>query len=124
LHFGILLRRARERRGLSLQDIAQQTRIADRWIAALEEARLETLPAPVFVSGYVRSYARTVGLDERDLVDRYHALTQQREAENPRPAAPRRDQAEMRKRVLVGLVLLLAVLCCLGIGVLLFRHAS
>ncbi len=78
LHFGILLRRARERRGFTVQNIAEVTRIADRWISSLEEARLDLLPAPVFVIGYVRSYARTVGLDEQDLVDRYHALTQQR----------------------------------------------
>lgn len=77
IHFGLLLRRARERRGLSIQDVARVTRISDKWLPALEEARLDHLPAPVFVTGYVRSYARVVGLDESDLVDRYHALNQQ-----------------------------------------------
>lgn len=80
IHFGVLLRRARERRGLSLQQVAQITRIADRWMPALEEARLDQLPAPVFVAGYVRSYARAVGLDESDLLERYKDLAQQRGA--------------------------------------------
>jgi cytoskeletal protein RodZ len=105
LHFGTLLRRARERRGLSQQDVVRVTRISDRWIPALEEARLDLLPAPVFVSGYVRSYARAVGLDERDMLDRYHALVQHRE-EQARAAreelcAARRPPELRRNRLLL-----------------------
>ena len=47
LHGGLMLRGARNGRGLSVADVAKQTRIADRWIIAIEEARLEDLPAPV-----------------------------------------------------------------------------
>lgn len=97
LHFGILLRRARERSGLTQQDVVRATRIAERWIPALEEARLDLLPAPVFVAGYVRSYAQLVGLDGSELVRRYQALTQQRAeqaalaaATRVGPVAPRR----------------------------------
>jgi cytoskeleton protein RodZ len=79
LHAGLLLRRAREQRGLSVQDIAKRTRIADRFITAIEEARLEQLPAPVFAIGYVRNYARAVGLDPGDAVERFRALGQKRE---------------------------------------------
>lgn len=125
LHFGILLRRARERRGLSLQDVARVTRISDRWIPALEEARLDLLPAPVFVKGYVRSYARTVGLDEDDLVDRYQALTQQRAQCTPTgqsgtagPQAP--DLRWLLLRVLPAVAALLVL--ALVIGLLVLRH--
>lgn len=78
LHFGVTLRRAREQRGLSTRDIAQKTRISVRWLEALEEARLDGLPAEVFVSGYLRSYARAVGLDGQSLLSRYHALLRER----------------------------------------------
>jgi cytoskeleton protein RodZ len=78
LHFGVTLRRAREQRGLSLRDVAQKTRISVRWLEALEEARLDGLPAVVFVSGYLRSYARAVGLDGPSLISRYHALLRER----------------------------------------------
>ena len=60
-HAGLLLRQAREARGLSVADIAKKTRIADRWIVAIEEIQLEQLPAPVFAIGYVRNYARRGG---------------------------------------------------------------
>ncbi|MCS6912781.1 MAG: helix-turn-helix domain-containing protein [Myxococcota bacterium] len=89
LHFGILLRRARERKGLSQQDVVHATRIAERWIPALEEARLDLLPAPVYVTGYVRSYARLVGLDGDEVVRRYQALTQQRAEQAALAAAAR-----------------------------------
>jgi hypothetical protein len=73
-HFGAMLQRAREDRGLSVQDIAQRTRISARWVEALEAARLDVLPAQVFVSGYVRSYARAVGLPTEEVLGRYQAL--------------------------------------------------
>lgn len=78
VHFGTILRRARERSGLALADVADKTRISPRWIRALEDAQLDILPAPVFVSGYLRTYARLVGLDGQDLLERYHALARKR----------------------------------------------
>lgn len=124
LHFGILLRRARERRGLSQQDVVRTTRIAERWLPALEEARLDLLPAPVFVTGYVRSYARLVGLDEGDLVERYQGLIQQRGEqlvqaallEEPAPApglSPQQRRALVLGGCLVGALALLGVLLAL-----------
>ncbi len=78
LHFGLLLRRARESRGMSLNEVAEKTRISPRWIQALEDAQLDILPAPVFVSGYLRSYARLVGLDGALLLSRYQELARKR----------------------------------------------
>lgn len=81
LHFGLLLRRARERLGMSANDVAAKTRVSIRWIQALEEARLDALPAPVFISGYLRSYAQAVGLDGAEMLKRYRALCEQRSQE-------------------------------------------
>jgi ribosome-binding protein aMBF1 (putative translation factor) len=78
-HGGLRLRGAREGRGWSVADVAKQTRIADRWIIAIEEARLEDLPAPVFAIGYVRSYARAVGLEPGAIVEHFRAHGSQRD---------------------------------------------
>ncbi len=75
-HAGLLLRKAREDRGLSVADIAKKTRIADRWILAIEEVQLEQLPAPVFAIGYVRNYARAVGLDPGEAIERFRQFGQ------------------------------------------------
>ncbi len=61
---GEFFQRAREQQGLSLAQIASQTRIQERHLQALEEEDFASLPAKVFTKGFVRSYARSLGLDE------------------------------------------------------------
>jgi cytoskeleton protein RodZ len=58
---GAHLRQCRKSRGLSLEDVSETTRIALRHLRALEEERLLSLPAPVFVRGYIRAYCSSVG---------------------------------------------------------------
>lgn len=70
-HFGTFLKRRREARGLSLADVSRATKIKEQSLAALEEARLDALPALVFVRGYITAYAREVGADEGDALRRY-----------------------------------------------------
>lgn len=61
---GELFRQTRERQRLSLEQIASKTRIQQHHLQALEEEDYASLPAKVFVKGFVRSYARSLGLDE------------------------------------------------------------
>ena len=64
---GARLRQAREQAGLTLHDVAQQTKI-QRWIlTAIEEGDLSRVPGGIFVRGYVTAYARAVGLDDERL---------------------------------------------------------
>ncbi|MBT8493554.1 MAG: helix-turn-helix domain-containing protein [Deltaproteobacteria bacterium] len=72
--FGTSLRERREERELSLENIATTTRIPMRSLEALEHGRFSELPADVFVRGFLRSYARCVGLDPDATVKRYAAL--------------------------------------------------
>ena len=59
---GRALRTARERLGMSLEDVAGETRIAIRHLLALEECRFDGFAAPVYALGFARNYARAVGL--------------------------------------------------------------
>lgn len=61
---GEMLRTAREARGLSIQDAAQQLRLMNRQVAAMEAEDFASLGQPVFARGFVRNYARMLGLDE------------------------------------------------------------
>lgn len=70
--FGEELRREREIRGISLKEISDATKISKRFLEALERNDHKTLPAPVFTRGFVREYARYVGLSAEDLVNRYN----------------------------------------------------
>ena len=60
---GEVLRQTRTTRGLTLADIERDTKINRAYIEALEAARWEALPAPVYARGFMRSYARYLGLD-------------------------------------------------------------
>ncbi len=60
-------------RGLSLEQVAKVTKIQPRILERLEAGRFEGLPAEVFVRGFVRSFARCVGLDEDEALRRYGA---------------------------------------------------
>jgi cytoskeleton protein RodZ len=75
--FGSQLRTERESRGIGLDSISNTTKISSRYLLALEEERFEQLPGGVFNKGIVRSYARFVGLDEEEWVNRYMAAYQQ-----------------------------------------------
>ena len=70
--FGEELRREREIRGISLKEISDATKISKRFLEALERNDHKTLPAPVFTRGFVREYARYVGLNVEEMVNRYN----------------------------------------------------
>jgi hypothetical protein len=65
------LRTGRAQRGMSLDDVARVTKIQPRILERLEAGKLEGLPADVFIRGFVRSFARCVGLDEAEALRRY-----------------------------------------------------
>lgn len=68
---GALLRAVRERRGLSLQEMADATRISARYLEAIELEDFDALPSSTFVRGYVREMSRQLGLDEAALTKGY-----------------------------------------------------
>ncbi|MCU1246265.1 MAG: family transcriptional regulator [Acidobacteria bacterium] len=70
--FGEELRREREIRGISLKEIADATKISKRFLDAIERNDHRTLPAPVFTRGFVREYARYLGLNADEIVNRYN----------------------------------------------------
>lgn len=69
--FGENLRREREKRKITLDQISQSTKIGTRMLQALEEDKFSQLPGGIFNKGFVRAYARCVGLDEEQTVADY-----------------------------------------------------
>jgi cytoskeleton protein RodZ len=83
--FGSKLREARERRGISLRQIADSTKISASALDALERNDISRLPGGIFSRAFVRSYAAAVGLDPeqtvREFLERFQA--------EPAPAVPK-----------------------------------
>jgi cytoskeletal protein RodZ len=65
----------RKRRGITLEEIAQSTKISTRYLEAIERSEFAILPGGVFSTSYIRQYARAIEYDEWDLLAYYDATT-------------------------------------------------
>src|SRR4051812_35407967 len=61
------MRRGREQQGLSVEDLAAQTRIPQRHLESIEESAWDRLPAPTYTIGFAKNYAGIVGLDRTEI---------------------------------------------------------
>ena len=112
---GERLRAAREEKGLSLEDLAAQTRIPQRHLESLENSDWDKLPAPTYTTGFAKSYATAVGLDRTEIGDALRAeLGGQRaavhQAEVFEPADPARTMPKWLVFGAIGAVILLVLL--------------
>jgi cytoskeleton protein RodZ len=81
--FGERLKRERELREVSFDEVSKATRIAPRFLEALENEQWDKLPGGVFGRGFVRSIARYLGLSEENLLSEYDLA--RGESANPAP---------------------------------------
>ena len=65
---------ARKERGLRTADVARELRISADYLKLLEAGNFDQLPAPTYVSGFLRSYGKFMGLDGADLAGRFYAI--------------------------------------------------
>jgi hypothetical protein len=142
--FGSCLRRAREKRQLSLKQVAGATKIPRATLELIEAGNLDELPADVFVRGFIRSYARLVGTDEAEPLHNFErALNARRDAERARsstpvaappepvpgamasvPSGPIEDEGAMPRRGSLGLavfVIILLLIATITLSLLLRR---
>ena len=66
---GDRLREAREAKGLDIDQVAAETRIPKRHLETIEAGNFSALPSRTYAIGFTRTYARTLGLDEKDVLD-------------------------------------------------------
>ncbi|HYO56446.1 helix-turn-helix domain-containing protein [Archangium sp.] len=109
VEFGKYLSQQRELRGLSRDEVSQETKISPSLIAALEEGQVERLPARVFVVNYIRAYATVIGLAPEEAILRYDEVDKAK----PEPS-PVVLERERRRRAWLALAVLLVV--TLGVG--------
>jgi len=115
LSIGEVLQRAREDMGATLEDVEKETKIRRKYIIALEKDNFDVLPGRVYVRGFLRNYARFLGMDGEALVNQYNELfaplkgeqaVQEPFMEQPaRPTGWRRGLTVAVAVILVGLAL-------------------
>lgn len=82
LTLGEKLRQAREARGISISEVAEQTRISALYLEAIENNDYRTLPGGIFNKGFVKSYAKFVGIDDQEALQDYSRLLAEQGSEH------------------------------------------
>ena len=118
---GTYLRQERELRQISLEEVAQTTRIPLRMLQHIEDDDLERLPGDVFAKGFLKSYASTVGLDEAEVLERFGRRAEPTPEDAPAPApitAVTPPESGRRFGIAIALVVLL-ILFTLALSIVL-----
>src|SRR5690349_9403193 len=109
-NFGASFKQAREAKGISLDQIAAETRISTRFLQAIEDEEFNLLPGGIFNRGFVRTYAEKLGLDADQAVAIYERMTAVREPVEVTAAPPERGEKKSRHLyplAIGGLILLI-----------------
>lgn len=114
---GDRLREAREAKGLEIDQVAAETRIPRRHLESIEAGDFAALPSRTYAIGFTRTYAKTLDLDEKEMLDQVRAeLAEGRPQVNERPAKfEPGDPARVPGRGLVWFAILAAALLLGGI---------
>lgn len=118
MSFGAELQQERLKRDISLETIAESTKVAPRYLRALEEDTYAKLPGGVFNRGIVRSYCRLLDLDEEEWLQRFQAFARSEGeedwAEFAQNVKRNRERIESRDRLrwlgVAAMVLVLAII--------------
>ncbi len=106
------LKRERELRGISLREIADSTRISLKFLQALEDDRMDIMPGGFFIRAILRSYAKSIGLDEHQVLNKYEEMRlfdeQLQYQEARRAARPARFRG--RRKILPLVIAVIAVI--------------
>ncbi len=99
--FGERLKREREKRGMTLEEVSGVTKISARNLKALELEKFDQLPGGIFNRGFVRAYAKHLGLDEEQVVADYLEASGESLPSRVEPGAPAElsDQSEEQPRL-------------------------
>ena len=138
--FGETLKRERELRKITLREVSEATKIGLRYLEALEANRFDQLPGGLFNKGFIRAYAKFIGLDGEAMVNAY--LFDLKGQETPQPQRPRYagfsleeaslpvpppekpSPAPSRRWMLAGIAGAAVLLLAAGLWLLVFRDAS
>lgn len=111
---GTLLQEARLEQGLTIEDVAVQTKIRPQFLVAIEEGRFEDLPDRAYVRAFLRTYARALGVDPESITLEYEARFVPSHEGDLLSIRERRMEARTKKRFrFVVIVLIIAGLALL-----------
>ena len=116
-NFGSYLKHERELRGVPLEEISGATKIHIRFLQALEDNKFDELPGEVFIKGYIRSYANTIGSDVEEMLNIYEESVGNKNIENNSDSV---SQSNTSAKNFLGFALIGLIILALIFGVRFF----
>lgn len=110
---GALLHEARVAKGLSLEDLEDETKIKHRYLESLEDGEFDSIPGEVYLRGFLRSYARAVDLDPGEVITQYEYFLDPPAPIERGKARKKKAQQRRKQRLYAGIIALLAVIALL-----------
>jgi cytoskeleton protein RodZ len=107
---GERFRAAREARGLAVSDVADKIRIRSVYLAAIEDENWNAIGAPVYIRGFIRTYARFLGIDPEDAVRAFNRAQPPAAADLPAQDTAPRPVMAGRTSMLIWVAAAVAVL--------------
>ncbi len=71
---GLILKKEREKKKISLDDVSEETKIGKKYLLAIESDNYTIFPGETYVIGFIRNYARAIGLDPADIINQYKSM--------------------------------------------------
>src|SRR4051812_3133628 len=111
---GEKLRQAREAKGFTIAEVAEQTRISPLYLESIDNDDYRPLPGGIFNKGFIKSYAKLVGLNEQECLADYTRLISQSEGEaqdefkvyRPEVLTDDRSRSSMAPTIIFAVVIL------------------
>ena len=111
---GDYLKNNREAQNITLEEVAQATRIRRTILEAIENNHFDLIPPKVFTQGFIKSYASYLGLDENDVIKRYHEVMESLEAKKEADEPVERQPPQ--PFLTPGRLLVLAIVCIVALS--------
>jgi cytoskeleton protein RodZ len=122
--FGENLRREREMRGVTLEEISDATKISVRALRAMEADQFEKLPGGIFTRSFVRTYAKYLGLDEEKIMAEFQLVAPASAQPEDLHRISQQRSFPQERRSRAGLAALLVALLVLAGGYAYYRFAT
>ncbi len=108
-YLGQELKRERELRGITLEEISEATKINLKFLKALEEDRLDLMPSKFFIKASLRAYAKSIGLEEHSVLNRYYESSSFQE-QSQQVESPKESRRPVpKKRIIFMVFIVLAI---------------
>ena len=117
---GEYLKSKREAQSITLEEIAEATRIREPILVAIENNKHDLIPPRVFIQGFLKSYASYLGLDESDVIKRYQETLEELEAKSDKEEIA--SQKPPKKVLSAARILVLFIVFVLALALWFFKR--